>query len=224
VNTGATTTLSIILATAIIVAASLLWLYGTVGHYKNFWSKKSAEQGDFTYIALGDSAAQGIGATSPMRGYVGLIAKDIQNSTGKKVQVINVSKTGAKVADVLDRQIPAIQQYQPDLVTIEIGANDVTNFDAVKFQQQFEQLVQALPPNTLVSNLPYFGSRPKARGPAKQASQIIANAVATRKDLKFVDLQKITQEKDALWLYAPDYFHPNNLGYKNWAKAFLEKT
>ena len=97
----------LIIVVAQIIA--LLWLYLSVGRYKNFWVDKASKSGELTYIALGDSAAQGIGASSPMRGYVGLIAKRLEAKTGKKVKIINVSVTGAKVEDVTRDQIPQIK-------------------------------------------------------------------------------------------------------------------
>ena len=69
----------IIVAVIILELVALAWLFFTVGNYKNFWANKSQESGEITYLALGDSAAQGIGATSPMRGYVGIIAKRLDD-------------------------------------------------------------------------------------------------------------------------------------------------
>ena len=71
--------------------------------------------------------------------------------------------------------------------------------------------------------MPYFGSRSGSRPKAKQASEIIKKLVETRPDLHFVDLQTITTNKDSLFGYAPDYFHPNNISYKNWADAFWQQ-
>lgn len=67
---------------------ALFWLYLSVGSYQKFWQKKATEVGEITYLALGDSAAQGIGASSPMRGYVGAVARRIEAQTGKRVRVV----------------------------------------------------------------------------------------------------------------------------------------
>ena len=123
---------AIIALVAVLIAAELIgliWLFSTVSTYKAFWLNKAKQEGELTYLALGDSAAQGIGATSPMRGYVGLLAKRLEAATGKKVRVINLSTTGAKINDVIQDQIPKINTIKADFVTLEIGANDVKDFD-----------------------------------------------------------------------------------------------
>lgn len=200
--------------------AMLGWLATSVGRYKQFWTHKAAEPGEITYLALGDSTAQGIGASSPMRGYVGLIAKRLQKQTGKTVRVVNLSVTGATVLDYLRDQAPHIKEYHPDVVTIEIGANDIANFNKQTFRTEFAQVLATLPAGTYVSNMPVFNSRPGSARPAKIASAIIKEELDANPQLKFVDLQKQTTAHQSIFGFAPDMFHPNNLSYKNWADAF----
>ncbi len=201
----------------------LLFLYYSVSRYKNFWVDKSKESGEITYLALGDSAAQGIGASSPMRGYVGLVAKRIENETGKSVRIVNLSVTGAKMDDYLKDQAPEIKKYNADIITIEIGANDVANFDARSFRANFKKVIATLPEDAFVSNLPLFNSRPSSTQNAKVASKIVEEELKRRPDLVFVDLQKQTKDNQSIFGFAPDLFHPNNLSYKNWADAFWAK-
>lgn len=214
----------LLIAVALVIEIiALIWLATSVARYKKFWQAKAQESGDITYLALGDSAAQGIGATSPMRGYVGLIAKQLEAETGKKVRVVNISVTGAKMSDYLRDQAPQIKNYQPDLVTIEIGANDVKNFNKETFREQFKQVLATLPEGSFVSNMPLFNSRPSSTQPAKEASKIIEQELQKNGKMNFVDLQKQTTENQSIFGFAPDLFHPNNLSYKNWADAFWQE-
>lgn len=201
----------------------LLFLYFSVSRYKSFWFDKANEPGEITYLALGDSAAQGIGASSPMRGYVGSIANRIENQSGKKVRIVNLSVTGAKMSDYLKTQAPEIKKYNADVVTIEIGANDVAKFDEDAYRSDFKKVVATLPKGTYVSNMPLFNSRPGSTKSAQEASKIIEEELMGRPDLIFVDLQKQTQENQSIFGFAPDLFHPNNISYKNWADAFWVK-
>ena len=203
--------------------AALLWLRNTVSVYGNFWLDNAKVDGEITYLALGDSAAQGIGATSPQKGYVGLIAKDIQTKTGKTVRTINVSKTGAKMDDYLKDQAPIIKTLKPDIITVEIGANDIAAFNATEYRTKFKKVLATLPDGSYVSNMPLFNSRPGSTENAKQASKIIAEELRAYPKLIFVDLETETQKNRSIFGFAPDLFHPNNLSYKNWANAFLKK-
>lgn len=200
--------------------AALGWLASTVSSYKNFWVQKAKESGEITYLALGDSAAQGIGATSPSRGYVGLIGARLEKQTNKKVRIVNLSKTGAKMEDYLKEQAPQIKDINADYVTIEIGANDILGFDADKYRASFKKVLATLPNGAFVSNMPLFNSRPSSTNNAKQASKIISEELKNYPKLKFVDLQKQVAEHQSIFGFAPDLFHPNNLSYKNWAEAF----
>lgn len=200
--------------------SGLLFLYFSVSRYKSFWVDKSKEKGEITYLALGDSAAQGIGASSPMRGYVGLVAKRVEDKTGKRVRIVNLSVTGAKMDDYLKAQVPEIKKYKADIITIEIGANDVADYDAKSFRANFKKVMATLPEGTFVSNMPLFNSRPGSTENAKDASKIVEEELKSRPDLIFVDLQKQTEDNQSIFGFAPDLFHPNNLSYKNWAYAF----
>lgn len=202
---------------------ALVWLATSVGRYRAFWESKAKEGGEVTYLALGDSAAQGIGASSPMKGYVGMIANRIAEKTGKSVKIMNISKTGAKMSDYLKDQAPIVKQTQADIVTIEIGANDVAKFDPETFRSDFKKVLATLPNGAYVSNMPLFNSRLGSTTNAKTASMIIDEELKKFPKLVFVDLQKQTSENQSIFGFAPDLFHPNNLSYKNWADAFWQK-
>lgn len=216
----------ILILLCVLIGIELLalgWLALSVGNYKDFWANKANEKGDIVYLALGDSAAQGIGATSPDKGYVGVIAARLEQKLDKKVQVINLSKTGAKLSDYLREQAPKAKNIRADVVTIEIGANDVGKFDATAFRSDFKKVLQSLPDGAFVSNMPLFNSRPASTANAKEASKIVAEEIAHFPKLTFVDLQKQTADNQSIFGFAPDLFHPNNLSYKNWADAFWLK-
>ena len=202
---------------------ALLWLAGSVKQYAQFWNEKANEKGDITYLALGDSAAQGIGASNPMRGYVGLVAREIEKKTGKSVRIVNISKTGAKMDNYLKDQAPIVATLNADIVTIQIGANDIAHFDATTYRTKFKEVLKTLPEGTFVSNMPLFNSRPGSTANAKQASNIIEQELRNYPELIHVDLQAETEQNQSVFGFAPDLFHPNNLSYKNWANAFLKK-
>lgn len=215
--------LSIVGMLVLLEIIALLWLYLSVARYESFWQQKAKGSGEITYLALGDSTAQGVGATSPMRGYVGLLAARIEAETGKQVRVVNISKTGAKLEDYLHEQAPKIQQYQPDIVTIEIGANDVGAYNETAFRERFKKVLATLPAGTYVSNMPLFNSRPGSTRPARQASKIIETELQLDGRMKFVDLERQMTENQSIFGFAPDLFHPNNLSYKHWADAFWQE-
>ncbi|MBW3639915.1 MAG: hypothetical protein KY451_08715, partial [Actinobacteria bacterium] len=79
-----------------------------VDAYASAWKQPRGEPGGLVYVALGDSAAQGIGASSLQRGYISLVADRLAGSTGRPVQVINLSSSGARIRDVIEEQLPEL--------------------------------------------------------------------------------------------------------------------
>lgn len=206
------------LGMAILIGLGIL--YYNVGKFADYWQGRGNKQGDFLYVALGDSAAQGIGASQPQNGYVGLIADSIGRKTGRTVRVVNLSVTGATLEDALRSQTPKLADFTPDLVTAEIGANDMGKFDSTKFATEYELFLQSLPPaRSVVSNMPYFGTRPQPNANAAAANAIIYDKTK-RYGVPMADLYGSLRTRQSPLIYASDLFHPNNRGYQIWYDAF----
>ena len=219
---GKLTIIGFIVVTLILAEViSLLQLRASLTSNTHYWQHRTSLKGELTYVALGDSAAQGIGASRPQNGYVGVIADRLAQQTGKTIRVVNLSVSGAKLQNILDTQIPQLKDYQPDYITIEAGANDIVNFDAVNFKARFNQLAQLLPPKTVVSNMPNFGGRISRDTAVQTANGIIAEA-AKANNLRMADLYTATKSHESPLNYAADFFHPSNRGYKNWANSFWD--
>jgi len=209
----------IILALVLFEVFKLLELRSSVDRYASYWKGQASQGGEFNFVVIGDSAAQGIGASKPQLGYVGLLSTQISEATGKRVHTVNLSVTGATVKDVLDKQLPQLKKYKADLIVVGIGSNNINKWDEKAFTDQYDQLAKNLPKGTVVANIPYFGGRSRENDTAIKASAVITDA-AKRYDLELVDLQTYTAQHNSWRNYAADFFHPNNHGYRIWADAF----
>ena len=195
--------------------------YLGVARARTYWASPHGQPGGLVYVALGDSTAQGVGASRPERGYVGLLADRLRQHTREPVQVINLSVTGAKVQDVLDHQLPALLALRPDVVTVAIGANDVRSFDSGAFRARMSLLTAALPPGTLIADVPWFMAGAWEDN-AGSAHRDIAQGSAAH-SLALVPLHHALRQRgwsSMLTDFAPDWFHPNDRGYRAWADSF----
>jgi len=150
----------------------------------------------------------------------------IYKESGKNVKVINLSKSGGKVRDVIDTQIPKYKELKKvDLVTIEIGANDILTFEPDKFRKDMNELMGLLPASTVMSDIPSFkGSRLSKHEPRVIEANKIIHELAAKNNIKLVELHKRVSENHGLRTFSADFFHPSNHGYKtNWAETFLDK-
>lgn len=87
-----------------------------------------------------------------------MLGRRLAAETGQPAQVINLSRSGARIRDVLDTQLPALAglKQEPDLVTVAIGGNDVRAYDPARFAADSAALTRALPAGAYVADVPYF--------------------------------------------------------------------
>lgn len=209
-------------------------LFTQLARYQTYWNKNNqavlADKSAYKrkYFVLGDSAAQGIGATSPRKSYPALVAQEVEAKTGEKIGLINLSKSGALIRDAIDQQLPVLksQKITPQtIITVEIGANDILSFDKVKFEKDMDEFMAGLPKQTIVSDIPSFrgtrfGTREKN---VLEANEIIVR-LSDKHGLKRAQLYDKVAINTGLSTLAVDLFHPSNKGYRqNWAPAFLEQ-
>lgn len=190
--------------------------------HAKWWRDYHHRKGELLYVALGDSTAQGIGASKPWRSYVGELARHISKTTGKSVRVVNLSVTATTVFETYRDQLPVLRNLEPDIVTVSVGANNMFDFDAQRFEKDLRRLYEGLPPHSIVSDLPSFLVLPAERNVI--AANKIVHALAEEFGFSVAPLYSRTH-RQGLWAIitqmSGDLFHPNDRGYRVWASAFV---
>lgn len=215
--------LALVLAVLGVWGVRLWQLRQQVDRHRDYWSVPRGEAGGILYVALGDSVAQGIGASGPERGYVGLLAERLRIATGRPVQVVNLSRTGAHVRDVVEEQLPRLAGMSPDVVTVGVGANDIRDYDEVRFRADIDALVAGLPPNTVVGDVPWFMHGGTGRKSGEAANYVAQ--VAGARELPVARLHRAMVGggwTSMLTDFAADWFHPRDRGHRIWADAFWD--
>ncbi|WP_374009535.1 SGNH/GDSL hydrolase family protein [Leifsonia sp. LS-T14] len=190
--------------------------------HSKWWRDAANDPGDLLYVAIGDSAAQGIGASAPKNSYVGVIADHLRSVTGRSVRVANLSVSGATVALAVADQLPRFASLQPDIMTVSIGANDIANFDPQRFRAGLRAVFAAVPDHAIVADLPYF-FLPWNERLVAEGNRILREEAAAR-GLQVVPLHDTMRREGLRGIFtqfAEDLFHPNDHGYRVWASAFL---
>ncbi|MBF4582530.1 SGNH/GDSL hydrolase family protein [Curtobacterium sp. VKM Ac-2865] len=189
--------------------------------HADWWRERLHHEGQITYLAIGDSAAQGVGATVPSRGYVGLLARRIRHRSRMTVRVVNLSVSGATTWGAKRDQLPKLQHFTPDVCTVSIGANDIADFHPDKFERNIRAIYGAVPSHAVVAELPCMFSPDRERKVAV-ANEII-HRVADELGLTVAPLHGITKRvgiRRTFFNTYGDLFHPNDRGYEVWASAF----
>jgi hypothetical protein len=129
------------------------------------------------WVVLGDSASQGIGATRRETGYVAVVHERLRHRDAWRV--INLSRAGAGVADVLTRQLPELvalineEQESAALVSCIVGAEDLAR-RVPGLDVSLRQVMAALPSGAVVGTF----ARGARGGPAAALDAIIREEAA----------------------------------------------
>lgn len=145
----------------------------------------------------------------------------MRERSGRPVQVVNLSRSGAKIADLVRDQLPLLAALTPDVVTVAIGGNDVVSYDEAAFAALVCELTGGLPLAAYVAEVPYFMHGRWERR-AVQTGWLTA-ACAAASGLAVVRLHEAERARGfaaMLTDYAGDLFHPNDRGHRVWADAF----
>ena len=188
--------------------------------WAQFWDEHNATalsaQGPL-WVALGDSMAQGIGATAPENGFLHRVVDLLSERTGEPWRVINLAMTGARIEHVVEDELPLLhdRQLDPIVSTCMIGFNDfIGGTRADKIESDARRLVQDLPNGTLVGRV----STSRFTKRATVLRDVFAEAEAAGKITVFDPWQW----PDASEIWARDRIHLNDVGYRHLGDAVFE--
>ncbi len=201
-----------------IVVPGVARVWSQVEPYAEAWYADNLEalgRAGRRWIVLGDSLSQGIGASAHDAGWVGQLARLLVEQ-GYDLEILNLSATGARVSDVLDQQLPAVEEIglrEDDLVTVMVGSNDLLGGRAHRraVPSAYAELVERVPRGAVVTSLPQPTST------ARRANVPIDAAAAAGR-IVLADL-RVTGPTSWKGQLAADHFHPNDAGYAAIARA-----
>lgn len=183
------------------------------------------------YVALGDSTAQGIGASHPEATYVSRLHQRLRELY-PQARLENLSADGATSADVVQKQLPRALALEPQLVTLSVGPNDITTRVPVEqFESNVGRMLTALGETravAVVNLLPDLAITPRFRtsqwrgavGRATTEYNRALEAVAKRHGVQLIDLYHASQEEvpGRPELIGADGYHPSDAGHGRWAE------
>ncbi|CAN5161768.1 hypothetical protein BH11PAT1_BH11PAT1_6260 [soil metagenome] len=177
---------------------------------------------------MGDSTAAGQGVAYTQGIAVGTAMHLAKQYT---VTMTNLAVTGARMEDVLQKQVPFAKEKKPDLILIAVGANDVTHGTSLAaLREKLTRSISELTKNNCNSKIvltgsPDMGSVKLFAQPLRFVAGLQGNRV-NKEIQKIIDEYQLTHapiaketgsffRKDKT-LFASDNFHPNERGYGLW--------
>jgi len=170
------------------------------------------------WVVLGDSTAQGIGATAYDQGYVGQLRAALDVHSTAPWRVLNLSRSGAKAADVVTTQLRRLESLgaAPELVTCAIGANDMFPTPLPVLLESLREIMRRLPAGALIATVPQ-GLRPTR-------ATVVNDVIRAEAPAAGLGVADVWARTGPPWhgKLAVDNFHPGVAGYTEWARAFAE--
>lgn len=167
------------------------------------------------WVVLGDSIAQGVGATHIARSWVARIAGALA-ADGRPHGIVNLSRSGARSVHVREDQLPLLDHLDeaPALVTCGVGSNDLMrNPHPPSVSARVNELIDRLPSGTIISTLPAPSASPSGRWVNRSVSK-----TAARRGIDVADV--VPHLRGARRGLAADRFHPSDHGYGAWVEAY----
>jgi acyl-CoA thioesterase I len=191
---------------------------------------------DVLYVALGDSTVEGIGASRPELNYVSRLHA-LLRGIYPNARVVNLGMGGATSFEVLTQQLDRAIDLKPDLTTISVGPNDITEqMPIADYTRHMDKILGRLASETravvIVNLLPDLAITPRFRGHEAQAVvgrrsvefNAVVDKLAKRHGAQVVDLYAPSRREVPARpeLMARDGYHPSDLGYARWAELMWE--
>lgn len=191
-----------------------------------------------TYLPLGDSYTIGesVAVNDRWPNQLAVAYKP----AGKALRIVaNPAVTGYTTQDLIDKELPLVEQLKPDFVTVLIGVNDyVQGVEAELFQQRLSYIVgylqqrMAQPDNIMLITIPDYAKTPagtrfgdpvESTAAITQFNRIITDT-ATKAGLPVADIFELSQRvSDDPQLTASDGLHPSAKQYRTWTEVIQQR-
>jgi acyl-CoA thioesterase-1 len=183
------------------------------------------------FLALGDSFTIGTG-TTPDRSFPAVLTR-IWTERGRNVVLSNPAVNGYTTDDLIHDELPLVASFQPTLVTLLIGANDIVRgFTEDRYRQQLRLIHERLDEDGSDARVvalpqPDWSLSPAGSGYGDLA--VIARTIerfneiardeAGRAGALWIDLFRLMREQGRKKMFASDGLHPSAEAYAEWARV-----
>jgi len=181
-------------------------------------------------VVLGDSSVTAPGVSGPEEVWVSLVSQRL--AVDHHVILESVAVGGSCAHDLIQQQLAPAIEFDPDLIFVAVGANDVLRGVSLKrFERNLDHLVRDLASTgatIILSGVGDLGTIPRLQPPLRHlfshrsaGFDRIHRQVAARHGAHVVE-QRADRPED--WysdrsLWAADLFHVSAAGHRRWADA-----
>lgn len=191
--------------------------------------KDKLEKGEkVVFVAFGDSITEGYGVSE---GWPEKLVKELKKKYPKSdIELINKGRSGDTAEDGLYRLDSDVIELNPDLVTVNFGINDAMSAVPLSnFENYFSEIISQIKNKTSADIIALSSEILEDEEADKLVRKYYDKISKVCKDQKviFVDIhrhwhQKIREGVELSSLLIPELDHPNEDGYRLFAKILME--
>lgn len=192
------------------------------------------------YLALGDSYTIGTGASDIESSWPSIITLRLGRATGRDVRLMNPAVNGFTTLDLIRHELPYLEEFHPDFVTVLVGVNDLVQG---RYIEQYRGLLATIyeriatlklaQGRVVAISIPTWSYVPEAIrfGGADLVQELtndfngVARKEAEASGFTWVDIAEASTSKIGTpgWI-ASDDLHPGDTQYAAWADAIWESV
>lgn len=183
---------------------------------------------NIVFVAFGDSITEGYGVSE---GWPEKLVKELKKKyPSSNIELFNKGRAGDTVEDGLFRLDIDVIEYNPDFVTINFGINDAMSaVSLVVFEKNLNEMITQIKNRTNADILAITSEVLEDEEADKAVRKYFdkIQKVSREQKIAFVDIhrhwhQKIREGIDLNSLLIPGLDHPNEEGYKLFAKVIAD--
>lgn len=184
---------------------------------------------------LGDSSCTAPGVASSDDIWVRIVARRLAETLDRPILILSTAVGGATSGDVVTDQLADAVAFDPDIVLISVGANDIIHgIRLARLRGNLDIIISAFEASgalVVASGIGDLGTVPRLAPPLRQT----ISALSRRADQVYTEVAKeYGAIKADQWataaesfrtrrdIWSPDWFHPNARGHLIWADTAWE--
>lgn len=185
-------------------------------------------------VTLGDAYTAGTDTIAPKRdSWPAQLVQAMERGDVRLRLVDNLADSGKTSQDVLDEQVPQVESLHPDVVTLQVGVNDIIAQEFEDYRTNISLILDALllivppgqlfaittPDHTLTERGGDWGPREAGRAAVDEANAAL-QAVAQERGITVIDISEVNERvTDDASLVIDDGPYPTAKQYAGWVEA-----
>lgn len=189
----------------------------------------------YRIVTIGDVYTLGTGTEVPKRdSWPSQMATALRQHGDMGIRVINLADNSSPTVEVIEAQLAEVGIYKPDVVTLQVGVDDIVGGDTEAYAQNvadiLDELLLILPPERIFAittpdhTLTEWGRASANRGTHEQVAALNADLVeaAAARDITVIDIgpvnERVTVDESLLVQASPPRPYPTAKQYAGWAE------